>query len=357
MVEPLQLMMGVVDRRQSVPVLSHLLLEAIEDNLVVTGSDQELELTAKLPLAEPPELGEITLPARKLFDLCKNLPHAALLDVKELDRSIRLESGRFRSELKGLPAHDFPRVHLDEAEFELTIEASRLMNIITRVDFAMAQQDVRYFFNGLFMEFGSGVLTAVATNGQRLARAEITTDDLEKGSIQAIIPRKAVGEILRLVKGEGEVKLRVTQQHLSVERNQVRLTTKLIDATYPDYRRAIPTAGKKRVIANRQELKSALVRISILSNELYRNVRLQLSAGQLQLSANNPMQEEAEEVLAVEYAGEPIEIGFNVGYLIDVLNSISGPQIQMNLSDSGSPALFVDPVDETAQYVISPMVL
>tara|TARA_R110002072_G_scaffold1369_7_gene11350 strand:- start:40319 stop:41419 length:1101 start_codon:yes stop_codon:yes gene_type:complete len=355
--ESLQLMMGAIDRRQAVPVLSHVLIEVFEDDLIVTGSDMELEVTAKLPLPEGAVAGEITLPARKLFELCRNLSRSAMLEVEEGQNAIHLQSGRFHSQLKGLPAHDFPRVTIGQAKLEMNIDSAGLFNLITRVDFAMAQQDVRYFFNGMLLEFGQSKLVAVATNGQRLARAETTTDCQETGNIQAIVPRKAVAEILKLIRGEGEVKVSVTRQHLSVERNRVRLTTRLIDATYPDYQRAIPESGAKVLLVDRQELKNALVRISILSNELYRNVRLQLSPGQLQLSANNPLQEEAEEVLAVDYVGDPIEIGFNVSYLIDVLNSLVGDQIQVNLSESGSPAVFVDPGDDTAQYVISPMVL
>jgi len=202
-----------------------------------------------------------------------------------------------------------------------------------------------------------GKIRAVATNGQRLASAETPTDNQETGTLQAILPRKAVAELLRVIKGEGDVRLKLTRQHLSVERNQVRLTTKLIEAVYPDYNRAIPSGGDKNLIVDRRMLKNALMRISVLSNELYRNVRLQLSPGQLQLSTNNPMQEEAEEVLAADYDGSLLEIGFNVGYLIDVLNTIKGDQVQVVLSDSASAALFFDPSDESAQYVISPMVL
>lgn len=357
MAEPLQLMMGVVDRRQTVPVLSHILLEVVNQDLVMTGSDQELEVTAQMPLSDALEAGEITVSARKLFDICRNISPLAVLQVEELEHAIQIQSGRFHCQLKGLPAHDFPRVDLGEPEFSMALDASRLWALITRVDFAMAHQDVRYFFNGLLLEVTQGKLRVVATNGQRLAVAEITTDNQEPVTRQAILPRKAVAELLRVLKGEGEARLKLTRQHLSVERNQVRLTTKLIDAVYPDYNRAIPTGGDKGLLVDRRELKNALMRISVLSNELYRNVRLQLGSGQLQLSTNNPMQEEAEEVLAVDYDGGQLEIGFNVGYLIDVLNAISGDQIQMVLSDSASAVLFTDPSDESARYVISPMVL
>jgi DNA polymerase-3 subunit beta len=350
-------MMGVIDRRHTVPVLSHILFEVEDQNLVMTGSDQELEITAQMPLTASLEIGEVTLPARKMFDICRNLPTQAVLDVEELDHTIQVLSGRFHCQLKSLPSHDFPRVDLGEPEHSMVVDAAQLWELISRVDFAMAQQDVRIFFNGLLLEVMEGKLRAVATNGQRLALAETATDNQETGTLQAIVPRKAVAELLRVIKGEGDVQLKLTRQHLSVERNQVRLTTKLIDATYPDYGRAIPVGGDKHLMVDRRMLKNALMRISVLSNELYRNVRLQLSSGQLQLSTNNPMQEEAEEVLAVDYEGSVFEIGFNVGYLVDVLNTINGDQIQIVLSDSASAALFLDPSDESVKYVISPMIL
>ena len=357
MAEPLHLMMGVVDRRQTVPVLSHILLEVVNQELVMTGSNQELEITAQMPLSEPLQVGETTVSARKMFDLCKHLSTQSVLEVEELDHTIQVQSGRFQCHLKSLPAHDFPRVSLGEPEFSMVIDASRLWELISRVNFAMAQQDVRFFFNGLLLEVMEGKLRAVATNGQRLAVAETATDNQETGTLQAILPRKAVAELLRVIKGEGEVQLKLTRQHLSVERNRVRLTTTLIDAVYPDYNRAIPAGGDKRLTVDRRLLKTALMRISVLSNELYRNVRLQLVPGQLQLSTNNPMQEEAEEVLAVDYDGSSLEIGFNVGYLIDVLSTISGDLVQIVLSDSANAALFTDPSDESAQYVVSPMVI
>lgn len=356
MVEPLQLMMGVVDRRQTVPVLSHILLEVADQELVMTGSDQELEITAQIPLVGSLGFGEITVSARKIFDICRNLSPLAVLQVEELEHAIQIQSGRFHCQLKGLPAHDFPRVDLGEPEFSMALDASCLWGLIKRVDFAMAHHDVRYFFNGLLLEVMQGKLRVVATNGQRLAVAETATDHQETVTLQAILPRKAVAELLRVLKGEGEACLKLTRQHLSVERNQVRLTTKLIDADYPDYHRAIPTGGDKRLTVERQLLKNALMRISVLSNELYRNVRLQLAPGQLKLSTNNPMQEEAEEVLAVNYDGDSLEIGFNIGYLINVLNAINGDQIEMVLSDSAGAVLFTDPSDDSARYVIGPMV-
>jgi DNA polymerase-3 subunit beta len=357
MAEPLQLLMGVVDRRQTVPVLSHILLEVVDQDLVMTGSDQELEITAQICLSYSLEPGEITAPARKMFDICRNLSPLAVLQVEELGHGVQIQSGRFHCQLKGLPAHDFPRVDLGEPEFSMELDASRLWELITRVDFAMAHQDVRYFFNGLLLEVKPGKLTVVATNGQRLAVAETATDNQETVTLQAILPRKAVVELLRVLKGEGKARLKLTRQHLSVERNQVRLTTKLIDADYPDYHRAIPVGGDKKLTVDRRLLKNALMRISVLSNELYRNVRLQLAPGQLQLSTHNPMQEEAEEVLVVDYDGDQLEVGFNIGYLVDVLSAIKGDRVQMVLLDSASAVLFTDPSDKSARYVISPMIL
>jgi len=356
LLEPLQLACGVVERRQTVPILSNLMLTLDSNKLVVVGSDQEVEITVSIPDVEMAEAGEITVPARKFLDICRSLPEGADLVATLEGNRLAVESGRFSSHLATLPVAEFPDIDVGDYEVSIALSVPDLERLLQRTSFAMAQQDVRYFFNGVLLEVEASVVRFVATNGQRLATSCVTTEDL--GQHQFIIPRKAIGELNRIL-GEGEdaITLNFTANHMQVERGGVTLITKLIDATYPDYSRAIPTGGDKVLVADRKFLKEALSRTAILSNELYRNVRLMIKPGKLDMHANNPQQEEAEESLEIEYDGESLEIGFNVSYLIEALSVMKGEQIRMTLSDPGSACLIEDLDDAESLYVISPMVI
>lgn len=357
LLDPLQLACGVVERRQISPVLSNLLLEVENGEIVITGTDQEVEIVVRIPEVTVIEPGEITVPARKLMDICRSLPEGADMEARLEGARVAVESGRFSSHLATLPPNDFPKIDIGQHEVSIELAVADLTRLLQRTSFAMAQQDVRYFFNGVLLEVEGKIVRFVATNGQRLACSTVVTPEL--GNHQFIIPRKAIAELGRvLADGTDEtVTLNFTANHMQVDRGQVRLTTKLIDATYPDYSRAIPTGGDKIIIAERQLLKEALSRTAILSNELYRNVRLMVLPGKLDMHANNPQQEEAEESISIEYEGEPLEIGFNVSYLIEALTAMQGEKVRITLSDPGSACLLEDPDETTTLYVISPMVL
>ena len=359
LLEPLQLVSGVVERRQTLPVLSNLLCAVEDGRLTLTGTDQEVELSATTESISEESIGEITVPARKLMDICRSLPGAADVQVQLEENRLGLQCGRFKSHLATLPAVDFPKVEIDTTSLRLNVSGNQLASLLEKTSFAMAQQDVRYFFNGLLMEIDGGGVRGVATNGQRLAISDLTTKTGIDGNNQFIVPRKGVIELARLIKDvdQEEIELQLTSNHLRVTKGTASLTTKLIDGTYPDYNRAIPEAADKLVVIDRREFKDALSRIAILSNEMYRNVKLFLSQGVVQLNANNPMQEEAEESINVDYDGEDLEIGFNVGYLIDVLNILEGAKVEVALSDSNSAALLTDPEDESSRFVVSPMML
>jgi DNA polymerase-3 subunit beta len=223
----------------------------------------------------------------------------------------------------------------------------------------MAQQDVRYFFNGLLFETTPEQVRFVATNGQRLATSYLENIRTGEDKKQFIVPRKAVSELSRLIPDDADrdVEIQFSTNHLLVSSGDAKLITKLIDASYPDYSRAIPDRGDKVLLGNRQEIKEALVRTAILSNEIYKNVRLKLESGKLEMHSNNPSQEEAEESVSVDYNGATLEIGFNVSYLIDALSVISGEKVEMTFSDSDSACLLASPDDINSIYVISPMVL
>ena len=353
---PLQLVSSVVERRQTIPVLSNLLVVANDDGLSLTGTDQEVELSARIADVQVSEPGEVTVPARKLVDICRSLPGDSEVFVEQTEDKIHLKCGRFKSQLATLHVGDFPKVPAEESEqVAVTIDAEQLKECLAKTSFAMAQQDVRYFFNGLLFDLGEDGLTAVATNGQRLA---VTTSNGpgQQTPAQFIVPRKAVGELSRMV-SEGEIRLAFSSNHVSVESGSSTLVSKLIDGTFPDYRRAIPESVDKLVTCNRLELREALSRTSILSNEMYRNVRLQLARGEIRVSANNPMQEEAEEAVSVEYDGPELEIGFNVSYLLDALSVLAGDVATLAFLDANTATVIRDPGDDTSVFVVSPMML
>lgn len=357
LLEPLQLACGVVEKRQTAPVLSNLLLVLEDDQLVITGTDQEVEMTVRIPDVAVAESGEVTVPARKLMDICKSLPDGADMRAELDGNRVAVDSGRFSSHLATLPVTDFPDIEPGEHDFAVSLTSGELTRLLARTSFAMAQQDVRFFFNGVLLDVQGSKVRFVATNGQRLATSFVEKEDL--GQHQFIVPRKAVAELSRII-GDDEdeaIELKFTANHMQVERAGITLITKLIDATYPDYTRAIPTDGDKVVLADRQLLKEALSRTAILSNELYRNVRLMLVAGKLDLHANNPQQEEAEETLNVEYEGDSLEIGFNVSYLIETLNAMKGEQVRLTFSDPTGACLLEDLDEAESVFVISPMVI
>lgn len=356
LLKPLQQVAGVVERRQTLPVLSNVLLQVEPGQLSMTGTDLEVELIGRVPL-EGAEAGEITVPARKLLDICRELPDKADIEFELGDQRLTIKSGRFRSTLSTLPAADFPSVDKSAAEMTTSVDAKSVKRLLDRTAFAMAQQDVRYFLNGMLVELGESGVRTVATDGHRLAMSQLSLDGSD-GNKQVIVPRKGVLELQRLLNEvEGNVELTLGSNHLCAESADFTLTTKLVDGRFPDYERVIPRNGDKVVMADKQELRQALNRTAILSNEKFRGIRVNLSSGQLQLTANNPEQEEAEEVVSVDYEGDDLEVGFNVGYIQDVLGVIVGDKVRITLHDSNSSALLEEPSDEDSVYVVMPMKL
>ena len=355
LLKPLQLVVGVVERRQTLPILSNVLLSLEGSRLSVTGTDLEVEIIGYTDAAGAEEGGEVTVSARKLLDICRSLPEGAKVDIASSDGKAQVKSGRSRFTLATLPANEFPSVDNGENNLEFDIETATLKNLIESTSFAMAQQDVRYYLNGMLWEVSGDKLRAVATDGHRMALCDATCETGVTELTKAILPRKGVMELARLVSDDGSVRVAMGSNHIRVNGEDYCFTSKLVDGAYPDYDRVLPKGGDKLVVGERAELKQAFGRTAILSNEKYRGVRIMLSNGAIRMVANNPEQEEAEEVVGVEYAGEELEIGFNVSYLLDVLNVLKGEGVKMTLSDSSSSALVEDSADGSAVYVVMPM--
>jgi DNA polymerase III subunit beta len=356
LLRPLQLVTGVVERRQTLPVLANLLVVAEDGALSLTGTDLEVELVSVDRNVDIQEPGATTIPARKLADIWRSLPEGAEVSVQvEGDRAI-VRSGRSRFTLATLPAAEFPKVDGGAGDLEVELSQQALRQLLDQVAFSMAQQDVRYFLNGMLLEVTREHTRTVATDGHRLAMCTLDGVSSDVDRVQAIVPRKGVLELGRLLDdGDDSVTLHIGSNHLRVALGSFTMTSKLVDGKFPDYEKVVPKRAEQGMTGDRDALRQAFNRASILSNEKYRGVRLILEPEQLTIQANNPEQEEAEEVVAIDYAGERMEIGFNVSYLQDVLNVLETEQISLSVADANSSALIEGAGNDQALYVVMPM--
>jgi DNA polymerase-3 subunit beta len=351
----LQAVIGVVERRQTMPILSNLLLKAENDVLTVTATDLELELVTRIAVAVG-EPGAITVPARKLLDICRGLPESAEIRLEVREQRLRVTSGRSRFVLSTLPATEFPFLDEIEGGDSVSLPQSTFKRLLERTQFAMAHQDVRYYLNGLLLVIGAQGIRAVATDGHRLALSDAEFETGIADTRQVIVPRKAVVELLRMLAASDEpVRLTLSDNHIQVHLPDIRFTSKLIDGRFPDYQRVIPEEGDKRVTGDREAVRQALSRTAILSNEKFKGVRLSLDENRLSLQAQNPDQEEAEDEIEVQYGDAPIEIGFNVNYLVDALSVMEGDEFTLELTGPDSSGLLREKGDDSSQYVVMPM--
>ena len=354
--KPLQMVGGVVERRQTLPVLSNVLLVLKESELSLTGTDLEVELIGRVQVDNAQQHGEITVPARKLLDICKSLPEDSAIDVSVSDGKVIIKSGRSRFALSTLSASEFPSVNEEPDSFSLNITQAKLKELLDATSFAMAQQDVRYYLNGMLFEVGQDYLRVVSTDGHRLAMETVSLENTVVETQQLILPRKGAMELTRLLSDEGgNINLTFGPNHIRAAIPEFTFTSKLVDGKFPDYNRVLPKGGDRVVTGDRQGLRQAFSRASILSNEKYQGVRIILSEGELKILANNPEQEEAEEVVSVDYDSDPLEMGFNVSYLIDVLSTIQSEKVKITLSDANSSALLEADAGSEALYVVMPM--
>ncbi len=355
LLEPLQAVIGAIEKRQTMPILSNILFRAIGGKLQLTATDLEIELQANTEIAVE-DAPEVTVPARKLLDISKNLPEGAAVKFSFSKDRVTLSSGRSRFVLATLPANDFPALEDIEFESRFEVSAAQLKGLIDKTGFAMAQQDVRYYLNGLLFECKGNTLRTVATDGHRLALSNIEIEQAIPEGKQVIVPRKGTLELQRLlVEGDELAKIAFSANHIRVSLGNLRFTSKLIDGRFPDYERVMPADGDKVLLAERISLKQSLTRTSILSNEKFRGVRLVALDNQLKIQTQNPDKEEAEEELEVNYQGDLIEVAFNVNYILDVLNVIGNEQVHITLKDPNSSCLIRESEDGASSYVIMPM--
>ncbi|GAA6168984.1 DNA polymerase III subunit beta [Sessilibacter corallicola] len=357
LLKPLQLVVGVIEKRQTMPILSNVYMSIVDGILSLTGTDMEVEMVVRIQLTDNFEEGEITIPAKKLADICRSLPDESEISVELKDERVLLKSGRSRFQLSTLPASDYPITESGSSDVRFQCSKGTIKRLIDKTGFAMAQQDVRYYLNGMLWEITSDRFRAVSTDGHRLALCENT--DVSVGvsdKLSCIVPRKGIMELSRLLDdSEDSVEVSIGATHVQVSSEHFTFTSKLVDGKFPEYERVLPKGGDKIVFGPRSKLKESFSRAAILSNEKYRGVRLYLTDGLLSITANNPEQEEANEEVVVDYQGEELEIGFNVSYLQDVTNVIDSDSIKLTLANPNASALIEEPEGGDCLYVVMPM--
>src|SRR6516225_2207335 len=355
LLKPLQAVSGIVERRHTLPILANVLLEQKDGKLNVTATDLEMQITAVADL--PGKDGQATtVGARKLQDLLRALPDDASLNIDVTGSKMTVKAGRSRFNLQTLAAADYPRISLGKEQLQtLSLPQKDLRALFRLAEFAMAQQDIRYYLNGMLLVVDRGSLQAVATDGHRLSWASLAVPG-EYSRQEVILPRKTVLEVTKLLEDSDQpVTIDILSNQVRFRFANVELVSKVVDGKFPDYNRVIPTGHPKRIELTRGELLSALQRAAILSNEKFRGVRLVLGDNQLRIICTNSEQEEAEEELEIKYSGGPLDVGFNITYLLDVLANLSSEKVDLAFGDANSSALVTMPQRDDYKYVVMPM--
>lgn len=353
----LQSVTGIVERKHTLPILSNVLLEGRDSRFSFLATDLEIQIRAETGPVQVERDFQTTCSGRKLQDILRALPEGAQVSLEQDDSRLTVKAGRSRFTLQTLPAEDFPRFSAgDGSERTLSLSQKQLKEAIQLVQFAMAQADIRYYLNGMLLVLGQGELRVVATDGHRLSFCRRVLDGAEGEPEEVIVPRKTVLELQRLL-GESEepVELTLGKNQIRFRFGNIVMDSKVVDGKFPDYTKVIPSAYRNRLRIDRVTLLQALQRAAILSNEKVRGVRLVLTKDSLKVMSSNAEQEEAQEELEIEYAGDALDVGFNVSYLLDVLNNVHAKEVEWALGDAASSALVTVPDDAGFQYVVMPM--
>ncbi|MGA8049123.1 MAG: DNA polymerase III subunit beta [Burkholderiales bacterium] len=353
---PLSSVSGIIERRHTLPILSNVLIDRGENALSFLATDIEIQITARSPLGQQGDASALTVGARKLVDILRALPENAEVTLQQQEKRLLVKTGKSRFTLQTLPAEDFPRLARPAgASAHFTLSQKSLRALIGLVQYAMAQQDIRYYLNGLLMLVEDGQLRLVATDGHRLAYASMKLD-AELPRQEVIVPRKTIVELNKLLMDvEEEVKVEVSATQAAFNFGSIELVSKLVDGKFPDYTRVIPTQHKNKLEIDRDVLRQSLQRAAILSNEKFRGVRWVLTRDSLKIVSSNAEQEEAQEEIEVSYDGDSLDIGFNVNYLLDVLNNVAGAKLECAFGDSSSSALLTFASVQDFKYVVMPM--
>ena len=358
---------NVVERRNTIPILSNVLLEAGSNSLGLTATDMDLTIIERVPVSVGTN-GAATVPAHTLYDIVRKLPEGAQVEIGgEGDGSQAVvRAGRAKFSLPTLPREDFPATSGGELPHKFSLGAKDLRSLIDRSRFAISTEETRYYLNGIYLHVseakgakgkGEGShLRAVATDGHRLARVEMPAPAGAAGMPGVIVPRKTVGELRKLIdETEEQIEVSLSDTRIRFAFDSVTLSSKLIDGNFPDYQRVIPTGNDKTMTVDRRMFAEAVDRVSTIASEKSRAIKISLKKGSMTLSASSPEYGSANEELEIGYDGTPIEIGFNARYLLDITGQLQGSEAEFKLADAASPTLLGDASDASALYVLMPM--
>jgi DNA polymerase-3 subunit beta len=355
LLKPLQVVSGIVERRQTLPILANVLLRKEGEHVSFTATDLEIQIQTGADIGSGKETLATTVSARKLVDILRALPEAEV-SLSLANRKLTLASGRSRFALQTLAAEEFPTVAQAEFSADFTLPAATLKYLLSMVHFAMAAQDIRYYLNGMLLVVDGGLVRAVATDGHRLALCEVSKDGGATPRLEAIVPRKTILELMRLLPEADEpVRIQMAANQVKFTFGGIELISKLVEGKFPDYLKVIPVNNQKVFVINRETLMAALQRVAILTTDKFKGVRCVLGPNSLKISSTNADQEEAQEELEIDYGGEPLDIGFNVTYLTDVLGNLKCESVRFALGDALGSALVTMPDSERFKYVVMPM--
>lgn len=358
LLKPLQSVIGIVERRHTLPILSNLFIEQSSSELTLLATDLEIQISTKVPNEGAKQDFSITVSAKKLQDICRAFSEDTLINFEKDDSKIQVKAGKSRFSLQTLPAEDFPRLSVaSEYTNKIDMPQTVLKNLLNRVQYAMAQQDIRYYLNGLLFIAEPGKIKVVATDGHRLAMvAQDLTDDLNTTVQEVILPRKSVLELVKLLADvDDPVSIEFATNQVKFTFADIVMITKIVEGKFPDYNKVIPVNYQNMFTLERNTLLHALQRASILSSEKFSGVRLVLTQNSIRILCSNNEQEEAQEELEIDYMGMPLDIGFNVRYLLDVLNNLTENEIVCSFGDVNSSALITLPNNDDFKYVVMPM--
>ena len=353
---PLQSVSGIVEKRHTLPILSNVLIEKTGEKLMLLATDIEMQIRTST-VSEGTESVAVTVAARKLQDILRSLPESAEISLNLDERRLQLKAGKSRYNLQTLPAEDFPRM-AESANQATTLKLSQkqFKRLLGLVQYAMAQQDIRYYLNGLLLVAQGNEIKLVATDGHRLAYASEELAEQQKERVEVILPRKTVLELSRqLAENDDVLEIALSGSQARFSFGSIEFISKLIDGKFPDYERVIPQNQNKIILLDRALFQHSLQRAAILTNEKFRGVRLVLGSGSLKILSTNAENEEAQEEIEVTYVGDELDVGFNVNYLLDVLNNVAAESIEIRLADSNSSALLMLPDNNRFKYVVMPM--
>ncbi len=353
---PLQIVSGIVERRHTLPILANILIRKQGDDVSFLSTDTEIQITTHAAVGSGNDSAATTVAARKLLDILRALPESADVTMTLANKRLTVQAGKSRFALQTLAAEDFPTVvQADSYSAKLALPQKTLRHLFSMVHFAMAQQDIRYYLNGLLLVVENKSVIAVATDGHRLAFCQVTTDQ-ECPKQEVIIPRKTILELQRLLEEKDDlVQIEITGNQVKLVFDDTELVSKLVEGKFPDYGRVLPKGYKNSFTISRDSLQRSLQRAAIMTSDKFKGVRCIMAPGSMKISSTNADQEEAAEELEIDYSGDTVDIGFNVTYLLDVLNNIKSDQITIELGDANSSALISIPDNPGFRYVVMPM--